>query len=83
MLAHKEEPCRMVYISETPPQPPELFSELPEICTTNEAAAALRITPKHLRSMAVQGNIKAVRSGRKWLFPRNALIEYVRGGGHG
>lgn len=76
--------CRVVVIPEDPPQPSHsLFADLPEICETQEAANALRISTKHLRDMAAQGQISAFRSGRKWLFTREALIEYVRGGGHG
>lgn len=51
------------------------FADLPDIMTTSQAAAALQVDPKTLRSMIRRGELRAVRCGRLIRVPKTALVE--------
>lgn len=57
-----------------------MFGSLPDVLTTAEAAAALRVDPKTLRTMIRRGELRAVRCGRLLRVPKSALIEFCKGG---
>lgn len=45
-----------------------------EMLTTEQAAGVLRLHVKSVQSLARRGELPGVRVGRKWLFPRAALL---------
>lgn len=50
-----------------------------QLLTTQQAAAMLRLHVKSVQSLARRGKIPGVRVGRKWLFPRAALLSRLGG----
>ena len=46
----------------------------PELLSTEEAAAMLRLHPKRVQRLAREGKLPAVRHGRRWLFRRDLLL---------
>ncbi|RRF91211.1 MAG: DNA-binding protein [Coriobacteriaceae bacterium] len=55
------------------------FADLPDVLTTAQAAAALQVDPKTLRSMIRRGELRAVRCGRLIRVPKTALAEFCGG----
>jgi len=53
-----------------------------QLLTTQQAAELLRMHVKSVQSMARRGKIPGVRVGRKWLFPRAALMSKLGGAAH-
>ncbi|MDE2098642.1 MAG: helix-turn-helix domain-containing protein [Patescibacteria group bacterium] len=51
----------------------------PEVLTTKEAAALLRLTEDTVRRQAAAGQIPALAMGRHWRFYRADLHKYLRG----
>jgi len=47
--------------------------------TAQQAADLLHLHPKRVQALARAGKLPAVRAGRKWLFPRAALLARLRG----
>ncbi|MGH2348040.1 MAG: TOBE domain-containing protein [bacterium] len=47
--------------------------------TVQQAAELLHLHAKRVQSLARTGKLPAVRAGRKWLFPRSALLARLRG----
>jgi excisionase family DNA binding protein len=52
------------------------FADLPDVLTTAQAAAALQVDPKTVRSMVRRGELRAVRCGRLLRVPKAALAEF-------
>jgi molybdopterin-binding protein len=50
----------------------------PEMLTAAEAASMLRLHVKRVQALARSGELPAVRTGRKWLFPRVELLGSLR-----
>ncbi|HEY3247704.1 MAG TPA: TOBE domain-containing protein [bacterium] len=50
--------------------------------TVQQAAALLHFHAKRVQALARAGKLPAVRAGRKWLFPRSALLARLRGAGN-
>jgi excisionase family DNA binding protein len=48
-----------------------------EYLTTEEAAATLRLSVRHLYRLIKAKQITALRSGRKYLVPRSAVAAYI------
>jgi molybdopterin-binding protein len=46
----------------------------PELLSTEEAAALLRMHPKRVQQLARSGKLPAIRHGRRWLFRHDALV---------
>jgi excisionase family DNA binding protein len=46
--------------------------------TIEEAAATVGLSPAHIYRLAQRGEIRAVRSGRRWLVPVEALDELLK-----
>jgi len=59
----------------------EVVRELPSLATAEEAARALRTSPRNLRRMIAAGRIVAVRSrdsgSSRVLVPRSAIASYL------
>ncbi len=51
------------------------------LLTASEAAALLRLDVRRVQTLARSGRLPGVRAGRKWLFPRQALLDALRGPG--
>ncbi|HEY3247441.1 MAG TPA: TOBE domain-containing protein [bacterium] len=49
--------------------------------TVQQAAALLHLNVKRVQALARSESLPAVRAGRKWLFPRSALLARLRGSG--
>lgn len=47
--------------------------------TVHQAADLLHLHVKRVQALARSGKLPAVRAGRKWLFPRSALLALLRG----
>lgn len=56
------------------------FVSLPDVCTTEQAAAALQVDPKTVRAMIRRGELRGIRCGRLIRVPKSALIEFCKGG---
>ena len=55
------------------------FEGLPDICTTEQAAGALQVDPKTVRTMIRRGELRGVRCGRLIRVPKAALVEFCGG----
>lgn len=55
------------------------FAGLPDVLTTDQAAAALQVDPKTLRAMIRRGELRGVRCGRLIRVPKAALVELCGG----
>ena len=51
-----------------------------ELLTADEAAALLRLNVRRVQTLARAGRLPARRTGRRWLFPRQALLDTLAGG---
>lgn len=56
------------------------FEDLPDVCTTGQAADALQVDPKTVRAMIRRGELRAIRCGRLIRVPKAALVELCGGG---
>ena len=50
-----------------------------DLLTAAQAAELLHLNVKRVQSLARSGRLPAVRTGRKWLFPRQQLLRSLRG----
>ena len=50
-----------------------------DLLTADEAAALLRLNVRRVQALARSGRLPARRAGRKWLFPRQALLDTLAG----
>lgn len=48
-----------------------------DILTETEVAALLDCEPSTAQAMAREGKVPAIKAGRSWLFPRQALIDWA------
>lgn len=55
------------------------FAGLPDVLTTDQAAAALQLDPKTVRAMIRRGELRGVRCGRLIRVPKAALVELCGG----
>ena len=55
------------------------WADLPSTLTVGELSRVLRVDEDTLRRAAAANGIPARRLGRKWLFSRDALIEWWAG----
>lgn len=56
------------------------FASLPDVLTTEQAADALQVDCKTVRSMIRRGELRGIRCGRLLRVPKSALIEFCGGG---
>lgn len=52
--------------------------DLDDVSSLEEAAEYLKLSPEKLRRMAHAKQVGHIKSGRQYLFPREALETYVR-----
>jgi excisionase family DNA binding protein len=55
------------------------FADLPDVLTTEQAAAALQVDCKTVRSMVRRGELRGVRCGRLIRIPKAALVAFCGG----
>lgn len=55
------------------------FADLPDVLTTEQAASALQVDRKTVRSMVRRGELRGVRCGRLIRIPKAALVEFCGG----
>lgn len=55
------------------------FADLPDVLTTEQAASALQVDCKTVRSMVRRGELRGVRCGRLIRIPKAALVELCGG----
>lgn len=55
------------------------FADLPDVLTTEQAASALQVDCKTVRSMVRCGELRGVRCGRLIRIPKAALVELCGG----
>jgi excisionase family DNA binding protein len=55
------------------------FEGLPDVLTTEQAAAALQVDCKTVRSMVRRGELRGVRCGRLIRIPKSALVRFCGG----
>ena len=60
-------------------QVPKQISELPEVFGPKDLAPPLQVNIKTLYQMVDDGSIPHVRAGRKILFYRDSVVEWLRG----
>lgn len=53
---------------------PEGLTDLPFVCTKQELALALRVTPRHIDNLTRRRLIPATRLGRSVRYTRNAVL---------
>lgn len=74
--------CRLLVLpEETTGATPDMFADLPDVNSAQQAAKAIGVCDKHIRELAAQGKIKGFRVGRLWRFTKQSLIDFVEGGG--
>ncbi|WP_374010053.1 helix-turn-helix domain-containing protein [Leifsonia sp. LS-T14] len=54
-----------------------LAPDLDDINSLEEAAAYLKLTERKVAELARLRRLGAIKEGRRWLFPRAAVLEYV------
>lgn len=54
--------------------------ELPKMATINECAKIVKLAKYHIRQLVLQGKVKYVKAGKKYLINLNSLIEYLNNG---
>lgn len=54
--------------------------KLPKMATINECAKNLGLAKYHIRQLVLQGKVKYVRSGVKYLLNMDSLITYLNNG---
>lgn len=54
--------------------------ELPKMATINECAKIVKLAKYHIRQLVLQGKVKYVKAGKKYLINLNSLVEYLNNG---
>ena len=54
-----------------------MFEKYPDILSVKQMMKALQISKNTAYDLLRNGNIKAVRLNKKWLIPKNSLIDFV------
>lgn len=54
--------------------------EIPCMVTINDAAQIVKLAKYHIRQLVLQGKVKYVKAGRKYLLNLDSLIDYLKNG---
>lgn len=54
--------------------------KLPKMATINECAKTVGLAKYHIRQLVLQGKVKYVKAGKKYLINVDNLIEYLNNG---
>lgn len=54
--------------------------KLPKMATINECAKTVGLAKYHIRQLVLQGKVKYVKAGKKYLINVDSLIEYLNNG---
>lgn len=80
--APAREGCRMVYLSEQPPQHEEAFTGFGDLLSIKEMCAITGLSAQTIRTCCASGTLPAAKIGRAWFVPKSKLIEYLDCGYH-
>lgn len=58
--------------------PAEEANLIPQVYTPKEAEILLRLSKNTVNALLNSGELRAIRCGRKWLIPRQAITEFLR-----
>lgn len=73
--------CRMVYLSETPPQQARpLFADESDLITVQRIGEITGLSEQTIRKEIGEGRLPACRIGRRLYVPKPELAEYVAKG---
>ena len=54
--------------------------DVPCMITINEAAQIVKLAKYHIRQLVLQGKVKYIKTGRKYLLNLDSLIDYLKNG---
>lgn len=54
--------------------------DVPCMVTINEAAQIVKLAKYHIRQLVLQGKIRYVKAGRKYLLNLDSLVNYLKNG---
>lgn len=54
--------------------------DIPCMITINEAAQIVKLAKYHIRQLVLQGKVKYVKAGRKYLLNLDSLVNYLKNG---
>ncbi len=54
--------------------------DIPCMITINEAAQIVKLAKYHIRQLVLQGKVKYIKTGRKYLLNLDSLINYLQNG---
>lgn len=54
--------------------------DIPCMITINEAAQIVKLAKYHIRQLVLQGKVKYVKAGQKYLLNLDSLINYLKNG---
>ncbi len=54
--------------------------DIPCMITINEAAQIVKLAKYHIRQLVLQGKVKYVKTGRKYLLNLDSLVNYLKNG---
>ncbi len=75
-----ESACRVVYLSETPPESQStqmLFEDYPDLLTPAHLSEITGQCEATVRSLCSKGKLPAVRIGKRWYVPKTAMVSFV------
>lgn len=80
--SHQPSDCRMVYLSETPPQQARpLFADEGDLITVQRIGEITGLSEQTIRKEINEGRLAGCRIGRRLYVPKTALAEHVANGG--
>lgn len=72
--------CRMVYLSEKPPEQPELLAGYPDLLTVAHLVEITGLSAQTIRREINTGGIPGRHIGRRLFVPKTEFVGYLRGG---
>lgn len=76
------DPCKAVYLVDTPPQQTEMFAGLPDLLTPQHIANETGMSAQTVRRLINQGEIPGCRIGQRLYAPKTKFIQFVEGGNY-
>ena len=58
-----------------------MFENCNDVMTPEEVAEVTPICAGVVRQFCREGKLKAAKAGKRWLIPKNSLIEFIESGG--
>lgn len=76
-------PCRVVYLSETPPLQREPFADYGDLLSVGDLCRITGQSDQTVRHLCATSKLPAVHIGRRWYVPKTLFIDYLSGVHHG